>query len=342
MRIMTNAPLIWALTGRNAGDNAQAHALADAVADATGGSVRDIPLRFNLWREAPWLGASLRSLSSPSPTPPWPDMVIGVGRRAVPVARWIQAQHPCRLVWIGRPRAEPDLFDLVLTTPQYGVPAADNVILLSLPLANKTAPATPLAPLMVIGGDSWANRLTTRTIERLSAAVEAATKATPSAPPLRITTSPRTPVAIADAIAARFPAAEMHRFGIGENPYQRWLSEASACIVTGDSVSLLADAVSTGAPTYVALPDDARLIGTARSLAPTLTQRWLATAGNRKMLAPPPYPEAVLSALETKGFANRTEGFVKITNVRAHVLAEHNVALAKVTALLHQNTPHRT
>lgn len=328
------APLIWALTGRNAGDNAQALALARAVTAKVGGDVRDIPLRFNLWREAPWLGASLRSLASAPPSGPWPDMVIGVGRRAVPVARWIRAQNPCRLVWIGRPRAATKLFDLVLTTPQYGVPAAPNVRLLSLPFAADLLQATPIAPLMIIGGNSWANRLTPRTIDRLSSAVTAATGGGDNNAPLRITTSPRTPATITDTIAARFPAADMHRFGSGPNPYRDWLSEASACITTGDSVSLIADAVSTGAPTYVALPDDAQMIGSLHTIAPALATNWLTRSGNRPILAPPPYPAAVLKKLEADHFATSTADFVLIRDARAHILAEHKAALAEAAKLL--------
>ena len=37
--------------------------------------------------------------------PPWPDLVIGIGRRTVPVARWIQEQSGGRtnLVRLGHP-----------------------------------------------------------------------------------------------------------------------------------------------------------------------------------------------------------------------------------------------
>ena len=67
--------------------------------------------------------------------PPWPDLVVGIGRRTVPVARWIQQQSGGRtnLVRLGHPRADNDLFDLVITTRQYPVPPGDNVV--TLPLA---------------------------------------------------------------------------------------------------------------------------------------------------------------------------------------------------------------
>ena len=63
--------------------------------------------------------------------PPWPDLVIGIGQRTVPVARWIR-QHS----GAARPhssgsaiRAPPNrLFDLVITTPPISGSAGDNVI----------------------------------------------------------------------------------------------------------------------------------------------------------------------------------------------------------------------
>ena len=60
--------------------------------------------------------------------PPWPDLVIGIGRRTVAVARWIRKQSGGRtqLVRLGHPRAPNRLFDLVITTRQYPVPPGDE------------------------------------------------------------------------------------------------------------------------------------------------------------------------------------------------------------------------
>lgn len=334
------APLIWALTGRNAGDNAQALALAGDVAAAVGGAVVDIPLRFNLLREAPnsWLGASLASLTSAAPQGPWPDLVIGVGRRAVPVARWVRAQSGAAVVWLGRPRADTALFDLLLTTPQYGVPDGPNVVRLSLPYSPPRPDADPVAPLMVIGGDSWASRLTTRTIDNLAKCADAVA----GDGRMRITSSPRTPDRFMTALSARFPDAEIHKFGQGENPYLRWLAEASDCIVTGDSISLIADAVATGATVRVARPDDARLIGALRSVSPAMTWKWLTEGGNREFLAPPPYPAAVIAHLVKTGAGRETDYCATIKDAKPVLTAEHRVALARATALIRQRRSGRT
>jgi uncharacterized protein len=131
---------IWVLLGQRTGDNAQALAVGHAVAEAVGGEVVAKPLAYNSHYRTPnlLLGATLRSLAPEARDrlrAPWPDLVVGVGRRSVPVARWIRAQSggSAKLVQVGRPRAPLAWFDLVVTTPQYRLPEAANVLHLLLP-----------------------------------------------------------------------------------------------------------------------------------------------------------------------------------------------------------------
>src|SRR5690606_33212554 len=98
------------------------------------------------WRRLPRvvIGASLlsvdRARSSPL-VPPWPDLVISIGHRSAHAARWIRRQSGgrTRLVVLGRPRAPLGLFDLVVTTPQYGLPRRANVIHNLMPLHHVEA-----------------------------------------------------------------------------------------------------------------------------------------------------------------------------------------------------------
>src|SRR5262249_34163155 len=102
-------------------------------------------LRFNAWHHNRnlFLGASRRAVD-PSGSdvlePPWPDLVIAAGRRNAPVARWIRRRSGGRtkLVHIGRPWAPVRWFDLVITTPQYGVPWRPNVLINAAPLHSVT------------------------------------------------------------------------------------------------------------------------------------------------------------------------------------------------------------
>src|SRR5262249_56104476 len=77
--------------------------------------------------------ASVRSGASSALAPPWPDLVLAASRRSVPVARWIRARSGGRtkLVHLLHAMAPLDLFDLVITTPQYRLP--DRPTLLHLP-----------------------------------------------------------------------------------------------------------------------------------------------------------------------------------------------------------------
>ena len=68
---------------------------------------------------------------------PWPDVVIGIGYRSAPVSRWIGQQAGCVInIRLGRPRTDLKPYDLVITTPQYGLPPAPNVRELPLPLVK--------------------------------------------------------------------------------------------------------------------------------------------------------------------------------------------------------------
>ncbi len=81
--------------------------------------------------------AGLDIAASDSLAAPWPDIVIGIGYRSAPVSRWI-GQQAGRVINIrlGRPRTDLKPYDLVITTPQYGLPPAPNVRELPLPLVK--------------------------------------------------------------------------------------------------------------------------------------------------------------------------------------------------------------
>ena len=128
-----------------AGDNAQVLEIARRL----GGDPVVKKVTFNALHNLPnWmLGASLASLVPEAQrqfVAPWPDLVIAAGKRTVPIVRWIRAASGGRtkLVQIGRPRAKLAHFDLVISTPQYGLPRLPNVVELALPFASPL-PVTP-------------------------------------------------------------------------------------------------------------------------------------------------------------------------------------------------------
>ncbi len=263
----TTPPLVWLLQGRKAGDNAQLEAVAEALGRVRPCRTERVPLSFvghelavNLF-----LGVSLRGLEADARArivPPWPDLILTAGRRNEPVARWIQRAHRgrTRLVHLGRPWARPDRFDLVVTTPQYFLDSRRWTNVLTLPLPPVPAapdtgkrPAGPL--LLLVGGDSGSKVVDLPFAQATLAA--SATLAAERGTGLRVTTSPRTPRAVEDALvrAAADVAAECfpwHARAGAENPYRRWLAEASGVVVTADSISMVAEAAAGGAALWIA------------------------------------------------------------------------------------------
>lgn len=264
------SPAIWRLHGKHAGDNAQ----IDAFADAVGWPSRLHRLRFSPLSRLPgWLkGASrLGLVGSEPPLGPWPDLVIAAGRRSASVARWIvrQSGGRTRSVLLGRPRAPLLAFDLVVTTPQYGLPVRGNVLHLSAPLAlSETTDHATLeawrarwAALprpwigLLVGGDRSPYRLDADAARRLAAAARAL--AAQHGGSVLATTGPRTTPAAAEAlVAALGEPAFCHRYAPGQadNPYPALLALADQFIVSGDSASMLAEAAGTGKPLTVFEP----------------------------------------------------------------------------------------
>jgi len=261
-------PVIWVLEGMKAGDNAQAREFAARV----GGHIEIRRLRYKRWLDEArnfLLGASLVTLDRQASDPllaPWPDLIIGVGRRSVPVARWIRKQSGgrARLVQLGRPRARLSLFDLVITTPQYGLPAAPNVIELTLPITPQAAGAdeehrwrSELASLpepriaVLVGGPM--KRLTLGATEIARLTRDAAALARELGGSLVVIGAPRTPAGLVESMGAMLSVR--HRifpWKAGEpSPYRAALQIAARFIVTSDSVSMLAEALNTGKPVDV-------------------------------------------------------------------------------------------
>jgi mitochondrial fission protein ELM1 len=272
-------PQVWVLAGAHAGDTAQAIALADAL----GWPYEIKQLQFNSFYRIPniLLQASLRTLS-PSARAALsgsvPDLVIAVGRRTAPVARAIRARAPgrVRLVHIGRPRAPLDWFDLVVTTPQYGLPERANVLHNPVPLTADPAAVAPEVLdrwrstfahlprpwIAVLAGGSRAPYLfdaeAARALGRRASAL-----ATSRGGSLLVTTSPRTGQEAANALADSLtaPAYTYLWHPGGDNPYKAILRLADRFVVTGESVSMITEACRSGKPVQVFdVPRDGRTI----------------------------------------------------------------------------------
>ena len=274
-RSRPSAPRVWLLTGHRAGDTTQILALAEALDwpfEAKRLVYRPTELVTNLLCGATLAGIDRRR-SSPL-TPPWPDLVITAGRRNEPVARWIKARSGgnCRIVHLGRPWAGTAHFDLVVPTPQYRLADAPNLLWIDLPLHRVTPqrlaaaaadwraawPALPRPWIaLLVGGDSPPYRFDAAAAARLGR--EASAMAVKQGGSLLVTTSARTGKAAIAALRRAIDApVYFHGWAAadGANPYLGFLALADALVVTGESMSMLAEACATAKPVYVFDPGD--------------------------------------------------------------------------------------
>ncbi|HEU5286552.1 MAG TPA: ELM1/GtrOC1 family putative glycosyltransferase [Sphingomicrobium sp.] len=257
---MSDPPRIWVLLGARVGDNNQLLALAEAFRLPFETRTMGYRRRWIRWlRLFPTLPFLLDRRSRRTLGPPWPDLVIGIGRRSVAVARWIRWRNRGRtsIVRLGNPRADPTLFDLVLTTPQYPVPQADNVVVLPLsmrrhreivPQPGETAWLERLPRphlLLSLGGVTrfWtlANEVVADSAARL------AERAAAAGGTLIVIGSPRTAPDTIEAVKA----AVGGRPNVATDPPVRFpvlLADADEHCVTADSVSMISEAVMTGKP----------------------------------------------------------------------------------------------
>lgn len=270
---MRNAgPRIWLIVGDKLGDNAQVNVLAEELGLPS--ERKELRFKEQWVHGKPPFKASLHHLDLPrcdQLEPPWPDLVITIGRRPAMAALWVKRQSggKTKIVLIGRPKRYFDEFDLIIATGQYRVPDRPNVLKLDLPLmraepdaiiaaASNWRPRLAAMPrpltAVLIGGATKPFRFEPDDARELLRQVRAATGDTGS---LYLTTSRRTATATADALENALPAnARLFRWTpetpAEENPYLALLGEADRFVVTGDSISMLVEACRTGKPLSVA------------------------------------------------------------------------------------------
>lgn len=262
---------VWILEGIKAGDNTQML----AVAEALGWPWEARRMRYRPWELVTNLAlritlAGVDAASARQLAPPWPDLVLTAGRRNEPVARWIRrsADHPVKLVHLGRPWARPDRFDLVVSTPQYFLREGGNVMVNDLPLhriseamlsaaaarwENELAALPRPYVVLLAGGNSGVSVFTPAKARYLGEEVARQTRAVSGA--ALVTTSARTPRKVVDILRESIDAPchffDWHRHPRERNPYLAYLALGDRFIVTGESMSMLAEACATGKPVQV-------------------------------------------------------------------------------------------
>jgi mitochondrial fission protein ELM1 len=260
-------PLVWVLTCHREGDNAQMIGLAEALGwpfEVKRIVYKRLELVPNLLFKATLAGIDERRSSRLQP--PWPDLLIFAFRANENIARWIRAQAGgrTRFVVIGRPWSRLREFDLIVTTPQLGLPRRGNVLHNVLPLHRVTperlaATARTWTPrlahlprpylVVLVGGTSGPYVFGRQAAKQLGREVSALSHRLGGS--VLLTTSARTSTAAARALwdAIDCPAYR-YRWNSDDqqNPYFAFLALADTIIVTGESISMITEASAAGKP----------------------------------------------------------------------------------------------
>ncbi len=255
-------PMAWIITEKALkGTENQCRGIAAAL--GINPVVKHVGLR-QPWRLlSPWLGFECAcTFTGDSQAPPWPDIIIAGGRKAVAAARYIKKQNPATFtVFVQDPRISPRHFDLV-AVPAHDRLRGENVIVTDA-TPNMITPAllesarAQFAPLLsalpaprvavLVGGNSKTHRLTPEIATRLAAQLRALAY---EGFGLMITASRRTPPECRDILQKGLEKNSLFWDGTGENPYHGFLAWAGYIIVTEDSASMISEAATTGKPVY--------------------------------------------------------------------------------------------
>ena len=268
---------LWVLSDGRKGHENQSIGVAEALA-------RRIPAAFETkhLRLAPWAATLPATLlwrlvagagggaafvlaeGAEHFAPPWPEAVVGAGRRIAPITAWLKRRHGVPAVQIMEPHMPAAAFD-ALVIPGHdlraGAVPAPNV------LETVGAPNRLSASAITEAGEPWAARFgalrrprlavmiggpsrSARFTGRDEAALQAALLNLADTHGLIISGSPRTPETLMQRLRARLKDSFIWD-GSGENPYPGLLGHVDAVLVTEDSVSMASEAASTGLPVHV-------------------------------------------------------------------------------------------
>jgi mitochondrial fission protein ELM1 len=231
-------------------------------------------LRFNALNRLPnpLLGAttiSLRKAASDRIEPPYPDLIIGMGRRIVPIARAIQKASggKSRLVLLGRKAAnDSDAADLSVACAHFRLLPHPDLVELAVPPtqvdrdtlaeARRVRPdpmpelAHPRTALLV-GGPTAQHSFDAAFARQMAENIDKAASAIGGS--LAIVTSRRTPPDAIAAMRGAAPHAHLHEWRADrtDNPFLSYLAHADLLVVTGESESLLAEAAATSLPVTI-------------------------------------------------------------------------------------------
>ena len=256
---------VWAITGGRRGNDV----LVLGIARALGVEPQLIHTHLKPpWRWlSPYRAAFAGVRRDRAIAPPYPDLVLASGRQAAAHARYIRYRSGgrCFTAFFQKPTINPRYFDFVWAPHHDRLqgPNVKSTLLSPHLLTQETLQTeadkwrarlladcggrTPVAVL--IGGPNEAYDFTMAEFERLTTHIVALTEQNMF--PL-ITVSRRSPPAFAAHLHARLGQAPHFIWdNEGDNPYAALLGLAAHIIVTADSVNMVGEACTSGAPVQV-------------------------------------------------------------------------------------------
>jgi mitochondrial fission protein ELM1 len=230
--------------------------------------IKPVAARFP-WSYLPpsWWPLPLQGLKPDTQVvPPWPDLIIAGGRvSAAPVAAIRRiTQGRTKVIQLLNPKMDPQNFDAVIA-PFHDQLRGSNVLQTLGPFHRVTADriaqevvkfqdklaflSRPIAAVL-IGGPNKYYRLDQKVMADM--AVHLRRFVLEEGYSLVVTASRRTDKGCRTLLQAQLQGLPVHFWdGEGDNPYFAYLGVADVILVTSDSVSMTAEAASTGKPLYL-------------------------------------------------------------------------------------------
>ena len=267
-------PVIWALIDDRAGHKSQCLGVAEALGLEF--DVQRLEYKGRAGMPNVLLGATFAGLTSASRrelAPPWPDLVIGAGRRTAPVARAIKKASggTAKLVQLMFPgNLGSDEFDLIAAPSHDNLPMRRNlhrtigaphwITMARLDDAagiwRESFQDLPRPRIALLVGGSTRRRTFTEALARDLAGTVSAMAAEQGGS-LLVSTSRRSADVAGPLIAGINVPAHVYRWDDeGDNPYFGYLALADAFVVTGDSVSMCSEACYVNRPVYIYGPGE--------------------------------------------------------------------------------------
>lgn len=270
--------LVWVLADDRAGNVTQAIGVAEALGFSY--EIKNIEYTKlgglpNWIRGKTKIGISESSAQAIQDTP-FPDFVIGAGRRTAPIGRYIKkiSEGKTKHIQIMYPNFPSKDIDLIATPEHDKIDDRENLI------KTLTAPHKITKKVLKENTEKWSKSFEnlshpliavfvggkTRKYNLIPSMVNALTGniydlASNHGGSIFLTTSRRTSAETEQKILQKLSYAPVrHRVHSWrnknqENPYLGFLACADVFVITGDSVSMMSEAISTGKPIYIYAPD---------------------------------------------------------------------------------------